>query len=137
MDYAWIKMKMYRLHSQECWYILPSSSCTHHLAGLVGKTKWYIWIVQGEALSCTVYGTHGMPFSHWSHSPFFLASPLPLSWNNLNSNCQRAVSFSPPVPDPCLHLWNGNSSVYLWSFPLWKFKNSKEKTMVVPFLLFT
>lgn len=30
---------MYRLHSQECWYILPSSAFTHHLVGPVGKTQ--------------------------------------------------------------------------------------------------
>lgn len=41
MDYAWItqKMKMYRLHSQECWCILSSSAFTQHLVDPVGKTQ--------------------------------------------------------------------------------------------------
>lgn len=93
MDYAWIilKMKMYRLHSQECWYILPSSAFTHHLVGPVGKHKMVHLNGAGKILGCVLYRIHGMPFSQWSKSsPFSLASSSPLSW--ILESWLRAVS---------------------------------------------
>lgn len=48
-------MKMNRLHSKECWYILPYSAFTQHLVDPVGKTQMVHLNNAGKILGCVFY----------------------------------------------------------------------------------